>query len=116
MIRLFGIPNCDTVKKARAFFESRGIAYEFTDFKKTPPTKAELERWEKVYGAPPVNTRGTTYRKCKDAYEALPQMARRAFVAANPSLIKRPVVECDGVAVTFGFDEAAYRDLFHGPR
>ncbi len=116
MIRLFGIPNCDTVKKARAFFESRDMEYEFTDFKKTPPTDAELERWEKAYGGPPVNTRGTTYRKCKDAYEALAESERRMFVAANPSLIKRPVVECDGVPVTFGFDEATYGDLFCGPR
>ncbi len=115
MIKLFGIPNCDTVKKARAFFESRAISYEFLDFKKAPPTDAELERWEKVYGGPPVNTRGSTYRKLKETYEALPAGERRAFVAANPSLIKRPVVERDGVPVTFGFDEDLYGDLFHGP-
>jgi arsenate reductase len=116
MVRIFGIPNCDTVKRARAFLVRLGVAHEFVDFKKTPPTPADLERWSRAFGGPPVNTRGTTYKKLKDHYEALPAADRSAYVAANPSLIKRPVLERGGKTLAFGFDEATYGDLFRGPR
>jgi arsenate reductase len=63
MYRLFGIPNCDTVKKVRLSLEKRNIDYEFVDFKKTPPTVADLARWKQHLGEWPVNKKGLTFKK-----------------------------------------------------
>ena len=106
---LFGIPNCDTVKKARAFLEKSKVQVEFVDFKKKPPTKAEISRWEKVFGDLPVNKSGLTYKKHKEAYEALSPSAKVDFLCAHSSMIKRPVLEKNGKVLAFGFKEDDYK-------
>lgn len=111
MISMFAIPNCDTVKKARSFLEKNKVVYEFIDFKKTPPTPEQIKQWSTFSGELPVNKRGTTYRKYKDEYEALNLEEKIAFIIANVSLIKRPVLETNGKIIALGFDEEHYNEL-----
>jgi arsenate reductase (glutaredoxin) len=93
-LTLHGIPNCDTVKKARTWLESRGTAYAFRDYKKTPPTTAELTDWTGKAGWEVLlNKAGTTFKKLPDADKTGIDAAKAiALMAANPSIIKRPVV------------------------
>lgn len=110
---MFAIPNCDTVKKARTFLEKNKIDYDFIDFKKTPPTKAQIKAWSEYAGELPVNKKGMTYRKYKDHYEALSMTEKIDFIIANTSLIKRPVVEKNGKIVALGFSEERYSELIN---
>ncbi len=93
-LTLHGIPNCDTVKKARTWLESRGTAYTFRDYKKNPPAPDELKGWTGAVGWEVLlNKAGTTFRKLPDADKAgLDEAKAIALMVANPSLIKRPVV------------------------
>ncbi|HZV19238.1 MAG TPA: arsenate reductase [Sphingobium sp.] len=93
-ITLHGIPNCDTVKKARAWLDERGVAHAFRDYKKAPPSAAELQGWIAQTGWEPLlNKAGTTFRKLPDTDKAgLNEAKAIALMVANPSLIKRPVV------------------------
>lgn len=95
MIYVFGIPNCDTVKKARQWLDSRGIAYAFHDYKKQGADAARIGTWVKQAGWEKVlNRAGTTFKKLPDAdKEGLDEAKAVAVMAANPSCIKRPVVE-----------------------
>ncbi|MBY0517584.1 MAG: Spx/MgsR family RNA polymerase-binding regulatory protein [Bacteriovoracaceae bacterium] len=110
-MKMYGIPNCDTVKKARTFLEKKKIAYEFVDFKKTPPTASDIERWKKAFGEWPLNKRGPTFRKNQEEFEKLSEAKIPAFIIANSSMIKRPILERDGKVLVFGFDEEAYKKL-----
>jgi Spx/MgsR family transcriptional regulator len=104
-IDFYGIPNCDTVKKARAWLEAKGIAYTFHDYKKEGADPAKLRQWIAAKGWETVlNRRGTAFRKLDpaqtadlDADKAVPLMV------ASPSTIKRPVVEHPG-GLLIGFD------------
>jgi Spx/MgsR family transcriptional regulator len=111
MISMFGIPNCDTVKKARAFLEHNKMVYEFIDFKKSPPTTAQIQAWSDFAGELPVNKKGMTYRKYKDEYEAFTVPEKIEFIIAHTSLIKRPVLEHNGAVVALGFNEVHYKTL-----
>lgn len=93
-IVVHGIPNCDTVKKARTWLGEQGIAFDFRDYKKVPPTEAELNEWADAVGWEPLlNKAGTTFRKLPDADKADIDGAKAiALMVANPSLIKRPVM------------------------
>lgn len=95
MITLYGIPNCDTVKKARAWLEGRGAAYAFHDYKKAGIDEARLRGWVAAAGWEPLlNRAGTTFRKLPDADKAgLNADKAVALMLAQPSMIKRPVVE-----------------------
>ena len=108
---MFAIPNCDTVKKARTFLENNKIDYEFIDFKKSPPTKAQIEAWSDYAGELPINKKGMTYRKYKDNYEALSRPEKIDFIIANTSLIKRPVLMQKDKVLALGFNEAEYKTL-----
>ena len=112
---LYGIPNCDTVKRARVWLAEHDIAYRFHDFKKEGVPEAELDRWLASLGWEVlVNRRGTTWRKLDEAVrDSVSDAATaRSVLIANPSLIKRPVVVWDGNdAVTAGFDEAQWASL-----
>lgn len=103
-ITLHGIPNCDTVKKARAWLADHGITYEFRDYKKTPPTAAELQAWVDDAGWEVLlNRAGTTFKKLSDADTTGIDAAKAiALMAAHPSTIKRPVVTGAG-ALVVGF-------------
>jgi arsenate reductase (glutaredoxin) len=111
MITVYGIPNCDTVKKARAWLTEHGVEHHFHDFKKHGVPEAELDRWLAAVGWESViNRKGTTWRQLEEAMRAgvTDAASARAVALANPSVIKRPVVQwTDGVTV--GFDAAAWQ-------
>ncbi len=114
MIRVLGIANCDTVGKARAWLDTHGIAYEFVDFKKTPPAREAIEHWCERLGVDTVvNRRGTTWRKLEPSIQAGAATLEGAvaLLLAHPSAIKRPVVE-SGNEVWVGFDEATFARRF----
>jgi arsenate reductase (glutaredoxin) len=108
-IILYGIPNCDTVKKARVYLDGRGVAYQFHDYKKAGVEKADLERWSKQVGWEKLlNKAGTTFKKLPDADKAEIDEAKAiALMLANPSMIKRPVVE-GGETLLVGFKPEVY--------
>ena len=114
MITLFGIPNCDTVKRARAWLDGHGVGYQFHDFKKQGLPEAALDRWLSELGwETVVNRRGTTWRRLDDATRAgvTDAASARAVLLANPSLVKRPVVQWASPAgVTAGFDAERWKD------
>jgi Spx/MgsR family transcriptional regulator len=108
---LYGIVNCDTVKKARAWLDARGVAHRFHDFKKAGVPPDELDRWiERLGWEPLVNRRGTTWRKLDEAMrERVVDAAQaRTLMLAQPSVMKRPVVQWSDGAVTVGFDETVF--------
>ena len=106
---LYGIPNCDTVKKARTWLDGRGIAYIFHDYKKAGADAGKLTDWCHAAGWDKVlNRAGTTFKKLPDADKAdLDQAKAVAVMAANPSCIKRPIVEHPG-GILVGFKEAEW--------
>ena len=110
---VYGIPNCDTVKKARAWLSEQGVDYTFHDYKKEGAEKANLDRWaDRVGWEVLLNRRGTTFRSLPDEARADLDEARALdLMEAHPSLIKRPVVEQDD-AVLVGFDEAVWSRRF----
>lgn len=97
-LTLYGIPNCDTVKKARTWLDQRGLEYRFVDYKKVGADPARLADWCDVLGWEKVlNRAGTTFRKLPDEQrEGLDRDRAIAVMVANPSCIKRPIVEHDG--------------------
>jgi arsenate reductase len=114
MVRVFGIANCDTVKQARAWLDGHGVAYEWVDFKRAPPALPLLERWsERVGWEALLNRRGTTWRKLAPEAQARVTSARPALelMIANPSVIRRPVVE-QGGDLFVGFDAADWSRRF----
>jgi Spx/MgsR family transcriptional regulator len=108
-IDFYGIPNCDTVKKARAWLDQHGIAYTFHDYKKEGADPAKLRKWIEVKGWETVlNRRGTTFRKLDPAQTAdLDAEKAMPLMQANPSTIKRPVVEYPG-GLLVGFDASEW--------
>lgn len=111
-MRLYGIPNCNTVKKARAWLDARHIAYEFHDYKKAGVPEAQLRAWMQRLGWETlVNRQGTTWRQLPDAQKAAVKDADSALalMLAKPSVIKRPVAEA-GKILLVGFDEARYEE------
>lgn len=110
-ITLYGITNCDTVKKARAWLADQGVAYAFHDFRKQGVPPEHLDRWLQAAGWEKVlNRQGTTWRKLDAQAQLLAGNERgaRALMLSQPSIIKRPVVEWDDGGVTVGFDAAAW--------
>ena len=109
-VTVYGIPNCDTVKKARTWLDAAGIAYTFHDYKKAGADAGKLAQWCAAAGWEKVlNRAGTTFRKLPDTDKADLDTAKAvAVMAANPSCIKRPIVEHPGgLLVGFKPDEWA---------
>lgn len=98
MITLYGIPNCDTVKKARTWLGERGLAHDFHDYKKRGIAEVRLRGWVEMLGWDKLlNRAGTTFRKLPDADKRdLDEDKAVRLMLAQPSMIKRPVVEHDG--------------------
>ncbi len=108
MITLYGIPNCDTVKKARGWLDAHHLPYDFHDYKKAGADEARLRRWVSELGWEKLlNRAGTTFRKLPDEdRQALDADKAIRLMRAQPSMIKRPVVEHDGgLLVGFKPDE-----------
>ncbi|QNP49291.1 arsenate reductase [Diaphorobacter aerolatus] len=116
-IIIYGIPNCDTVKKARSWLTDQGVNYEFHDFKKQGVPADRLPLWLKAVGRDKLlNTKGTTWRKLDPAVQAQASDDAGAIevMKEHASVIKRPVVEWQGQAsgpVTVGFDVQKWNEL-----
>ena len=114
-MKLYGIPNCNTVKKARDWLAERNIAVEFNDFKKQGVTAAELSLWlsqiphEKLINRAGLNWRGLD-EETKNSITN--DAAAIALMQTKTSIIKRPVLVKDGTVLCVGFDEARYADIF----
>lgn len=110
-IHLYGIPNCDTVRKARKWLDANGLAYEFHDFKKEGADADKVERWGDRCGWQVLlNRRGTTFRKLDESEQVdLDHDTAIALMVKHPSAIKRPVVEHDG-KVLIGFTESIWEN------
>ena len=109
MIKVYGIANCDTVKKARAWLEGQGIAYQFHDFKKSGVSADQLQAWAGALGWDKVlNRQGTTWRKLgpSEQTSVVDRDSAVALMVQHPSLIKRPVVQWpDQISVGLKIDE-----------
>lgn len=105
-MQFYGIPNCDTVKKARKWLEAHDLDYDFHDYKKEGANSDRLGEWADAVGWEVLlNRRGTTFRKLSDAEkEGVDRDKAIALMVKHPSMIKRPVVEHDG-GVLVGFSE-----------
>jgi arsenate reductase len=112
-VTIYGIKNCDTMKKAFVWLDKHNIAYAFHDYKKDSVEKSDLERWAKEMGWEIVlNRAGTTFRKLPDAdKENLTGKKAIALMLAQPSMIKRPVLDVGG-KLTVGFKPEIYEKLF----
>ena len=110
-MKVYGIPNCNTVKKATTWLTDNGFSYEFHDFKKNGITEDKLEQWCDLFGWETVlNKKGTTWRKLSTEAQSsvIDQDSAIAVMIANTSAIKRPVIEVDGKPVLISFNEEAY--------
>ena len=113
-VTLYGIPNCDQVKKARAWLDARGVAYTFHDFKKQGLEKSLAQGWLSQLGADTlINRKGTTWRALDDAQKAKANApaGALALVTTQPSLVKRPVLDAGG-SLSVGFTPETYAKLF----
>ena len=112
-ITIYGIPNCDTMKKARAWLESDGVAYDFHDYRKRGLEPELLDGWvEKLGWEVLLNRAGTTFRKLADAdKENLDAGRAKALMLAHPAMVKRPVLSLDG-RLLVGFKPETYAGAF----
>ncbi len=114
MIRLYGIPNCDTMKKARAWLAEHGIGYEFHDYKKEGIDEATLRRWiEQVGWETLLNRRGMMWRKLpQEIRDSMDEQKAVEVMLETPSIIKRPVLVLDDGSIHVGFKPEQYQALF----
>ncbi|WP_316823372.1 arsenate reductase [Pedobacter gandavensis] len=111
---IYGIPNCNTVKKARTWLADQGFSPVFHDFKKQGITVEKLEEWCNTFGWEKVlNKKGTTWKKLSPEQQGsvVDQDSAVQILLNHQSAIKRPVVELNGKAVLIGFDEPAYETI-----
>jgi Spx/MgsR family transcriptional regulator len=111
-LTIYGIKNCDTMKKARAWLDKRGVAYAFHDYKTAGIERDRLERWERKIGWETLlNRAGTTFRKLPDKDKAnLDAKKAMALMLAQPSMIKRPVLDLGGGKLLVGFTPELYAE------
>jgi len=114
-VKIYGIKNCDTMKKARAWLDGRGIAHDFHDYKTAGIGRAQLEGWARVVGWETLlNRAGTTFRALPEPEkDALTEKKAIALMTAQPSMIKRPVLDVDGKLLV-GFKPGQYEGVFGG--
>jgi arsenate reductase len=112
MVMIYGIKNCDTMKKARSWLEAHKIAHDFHDYKTTGIDRSTLEGWVKKVGWQVLlNRAGTTFRKLPDGdKEDITEEKAVALMLAQPSMIKRPVLDIKG-RLTVGFKPEEYKRL-----
>ncbi len=109
-MKLFGIKNCDTVKKAMRWLDQHQVSYQFHDFRKDGLDQPTIELWlNSVSWEQLLNKRGTTWRKLEDPRkDQLDQQAAIELMLSHPTLIKRPVIE-DASGVSIGFNESDFQ-------
>ena len=110
---IYGIPNCDSIRKARKWFEQHGIEYQFIDVRETPPSRDQVNDWIEAVGrAALINKRSTTWKTLGVAERDETEQGDTLSVLLNhPTLIKRPVLEHAG-EVMVGFNAEQYRERF----
>ena len=113
MTTLYGIPNCDTMKKARKWLADNGVEYAFHDYKKLGVEQEKLDAWIEAVGWETLlNRRGMMWRKVPDDVKAsIDEQSAIRLMLETPSIIKRPVLEANG-KVTVGFKPELYEELF----
>lgn len=113
MIKMYGIPNCDSIKKAKKWLTDNAIDYEFHDYKKLGVPEKELNKWIKQAGWEIVlNKHGTTWRKLDGSTkESIDKQSAIQLMLDNPSIIKRPILDVKG-KITVGFSPDIYNGLF----
>lgn len=113
MVTIYGIRNCDTMKKARAWLDKKGVAYDFHDYKTAGIERGRLEGWVRKAGWEKLlNRAGTTFRKLPDRdKEGIGEAKAIALMIAQPSMIKRPVLEA-GTVLLVGFKPEEYAEAF----
>jgi arsenate reductase len=112
---LYGIKNCNTMKKAFTWLNDHNVPYDFHDYKKVGVSQAKLEQWISEAGLETiVNKKGTTWRQLTDEQKVAmeDQKAAITILLEKTSMIKRPIVEVDGKVILLGFDEQAYHENF----
>lgn len=110
-MKVYGIPNCNTVKKAQDWLKSNELSFEFHNFKKEGVTAEKLTEWFTVFGWEKlINKNGLTFKKLSKEEQADINSADKAisYLIQNTSAIKRPIIEIDGEAVLLGFKEEQY--------
>ena len=112
-LTIYGIKNCDTMKRARAALDKKGVAYDFHDYKAKSIDRAKLEGWAKKAGWETLlNRAGTTFKKLPDKEkEGITEKKAIALMLAQPSMIKRPVLELGGGKILVGFKPEEYSAL-----
>ncbi len=118
-MKLYGIPNCDTVKRARVWLTARGAAHDFHDFKKLGVPADRLDAWLQAVGWEDLlNRKGTTWRQLDAATQAavVDAPSARALMLSQTSIVKRPVVEWADGSTTVGFDAAGWAARLPAPR
>jgi Spx/MgsR family transcriptional regulator len=116
-VTIYGIKNCDTMKKAFAWLGKHNVVYAFHDYKKESVAKSDLEKWIKAAGWEVLlNRAGTTFRKLPDKdKENVTEKKAIALMLEQPSMIKRPVLDVGG-KLTVGFKPDIYEKFFTGKR
>jgi Spx/MgsR family transcriptional regulator len=116
-VTIYGIKNCDTMKKARAWLDKRGVAYEFHDYKAAGIERGQLEAWARELGWETLlNRAGTTFRKLPDRdKDGITEKKAIALMSAQPSMIKRPVLDV-GSRLLVGFKQEQYEKAFSARR
>ncbi len=112
MIKVYGIKNCDSVKKALKYLKNNDIPFEFIDFRETPVDQNMIDKWlEHTDISTLLNTKGTTYRTLKLKELDLDNEAKKIWLAKENMLIKRPVITLDNEVIV-GYNEPLYNTLF----
>ena len=111
-VTIYGIKNCDTMKKARAWLDKHGVEYAFHDYKAAGIDRDRLERWSKKVGWETLlNRAGTTFRKLSDKdKQGLDARKAMALMLEQPSMIKRPVLDLGGGKLVVGFKPEIYAE------
>ena len=112
-VTIYGIKNCDTMKKARAWLDKHGVAYGFHDYKTVGIEREQLERWSKKVGWETLlNKAGTTFKKLPEKErEGVTEKKAIALMLAQPSIIKRPVLDLGGGKLVVGFKPETYAEV-----
>jgi len=113
MLKIYGIKNCDSVRKAIKYLKSHNIEYEFIDFRETPVDQETVASWLKHTDIKTLfNTRGTTYRTLKLKELSLNDEEKQSWLAKENMLIKRPVITFDNKVIV-GYNESQYLENLH---
>ena len=113
MLKIYGIKNCDSVRKAIKFLKTNDITYEFVDFRETPVDDATIRSWLKSTDIKTLfNTRGTTYRTLGLNALNLDDAQKQDWLAKENMLIKRPVITLDKYVIV-GYNESLYSEILH---